>query len=61
MAEPSKLGDFNENDPGSMARWMKKMGKELGENMNGDFEEMMEAAAEEERSGQQESNGENDL
>ncbi|MFQ6116320.1 MAG: zinc ribbon domain-containing protein, partial [bacterium] len=30
LADPSKWSDFDENDPKSMARFMKKMGKELG-------------------------------
>lgn len=28
LADPSKLGDLDEKDPASMARWMKRMGKE---------------------------------
>lgn len=36
LADPSNLGDLDENDPKSMARWMRKMGKELGEDVAGD-------------------------
>jgi hypothetical protein len=61
LADPSKLGDLNEQDPRSMARWMKKMGRELGEDFNGDFEEMMEAADEEVGTEQKELDGENNL
>ena len=31
LADPSKLGDIDEKDPASMARWMKHVGKEMGE------------------------------
>jgi putative FmdB family regulatory protein len=43
LSDPSKLGDFDENDPRSIARMMKKMGKEMGEEFSGDdFDEAME-------------------
>ena len=43
LADPSNLGDLDENDPKSMARWMRKMGKELGEDVAGeDFDEMVD-------------------
>lgn len=42
LADPSRLGDFDENDPKSMARLMKKMGKEMGEDFSGDLDEAME-------------------
>jgi len=43
LADPSKLGDLDENDPRSVARMMKKMGKEMGEDFSGDdFDEAME-------------------
>lgn len=35
LADPSKWGDLDENDPKSIARFMKKMGKEIGEDMEG--------------------------
>ena len=31
LADPSMLGDLDESDPKSMARWMRKMGAEAGE------------------------------
>ncbi len=37
LADPSSLGDLDENDPKSMARFMKKMAGETGE----DFDEGM--------------------
>jgi hypothetical protein len=51
LADPSSLGDLDENDPKSVARWAKKMGKELGEDVGEDFDQMMEEAMEEEASG----------
>ena len=47
LGDPSKWGDLDEKDPKSMARWMKKMGRELGEDV-GEMDEMVEAAMEEE-------------
>lgn len=40
LADPSNLGDLDENDPDSMKRFMKKMGRELGE----DFDDALEGA-----------------
>ena len=43
LADPSKLGDIDENDPKSVARMMKKMGQEMGEDFSGeDFDEAVE-------------------
>jgi len=42
LTEDAALGDVNENDPKSMARWMRKMGKELGDDAGGDFDEMVD-------------------
>ena len=48
LADPSSLSGLDENDPGSVARWMKKMGKELGEDLGGeDLDQMAEEAAQE--------------
>jgi hypothetical protein len=47
LADPSSFAGLDENDPGSVARWMKKMGKEMGEDMGGDIDQMAEEAAEE--------------
>ena len=51
LADPSKLGDVDENDPKSMARWMKKMGQEMGEDLGEDFDAAVDEAAEMEESG----------
>jgi len=43
LSDPSNLAGLDENDPKSVARWMRKMGKELGEEFAGeDFDEMIE-------------------
>jgi len=43
LADPGALGDLDESDPKSVARWMKKMGKEMGEDVAGeDFDEMID-------------------
>jgi putative FmdB family regulatory protein len=50
LADPSKWGDIDERDPKTMAKWMKRMGKELGEDMEGmdeALEEEMASKAEE--------------
>ncbi len=42
LSDPSRFGDVDENDPKSLARWMRTVGKEMGEEFGGDdFEEMM--------------------
>jgi putative FmdB family regulatory protein len=48
LADPSSLSGLDENDPGSVAKWMKKMGKELGEDFGGeDIDQLAEEAAQE--------------
>ena len=42
LADPSSLGDLNEDDPRSVARWMKRMGSEMGEDLGDDVEEALE-------------------
>ena len=39
-ADPSLLGDVDENDPRSVARAMKKMGREMGEDLPPQFDEI---------------------
>ncbi len=52
LADPSRLGGLDENDPKSMVRWMKKMGQEMGEDFEGeDMDAMIEEAMEEEAQG----------
>jgi putative FmdB family regulatory protein len=43
LADPAQLGDLDERDPKSMARWMKRMGRELGDELGGgELDEMVE-------------------
>jgi len=43
LGDPSKLSGVDENDPKSVARWMRHMGKEMGDELGGeDFDHMMD-------------------
>jgi hypothetical protein len=44
LADSSSFGDLDENDPGSVARFMKKMGKEFGDDMGDDFDAAVDEA-----------------
>jgi hypothetical protein len=35
LADPSNLSGLDENDPASVARWMKKMSREMGDEVGG--------------------------
>lgn len=41
MADPGALGGVDENDPASVARWMKQMGREMGEDFGDEIDEAM--------------------
>ena len=41
MADPSNLPDFDENDPKSLGRWMRKMSDEMGEDLGPEFDEVV--------------------
>ena len=47
-ANTSNLGDLDENDPQSMARFMKSMGREMDEDLRSDFDEAMGSLEEDE-------------
>jgi putative FmdB family regulatory protein len=43
LSDPSRMGDIDEDDPKSVARMMKRMGKEMGDEFNGpEFDEAVE-------------------
>ncbi len=43
LSDPGALSGLDENDPNSVARWMRKMGKEMGEDVGGeDFDAMVD-------------------
>jgi hypothetical protein len=48
LADPSQLGDLDENDPRSVARWMKKMGGAMGDDVGEDWDEMVDEVTEQE-------------
>lgn len=41
LSDPSSMGDMDENDPKSMARWMRKMANETGEDLGPEFNEVV--------------------
>jgi putative FmdB family regulatory protein len=42
LADPSAMGDLDENDPRSVARWARKLGREMGEDLGDDWSEMVD-------------------
>lgn len=42
LADPSKWGGLDENDPQSMARMMRKLGSEVGEDLGPEFNEAID-------------------
>ena len=42
LTDPGTLGDVDENDPKSIARWMRKMSAEAGEELGPEFEEVVD-------------------
>jgi putative FmdB family regulatory protein len=43
LADPSNLSGLDERDPRSMARWMRRMGREMGDEFGGaEFDEMVD-------------------
>jgi hypothetical protein len=42
MADPANFGDLDENDPRSIARFMRKMGDEMGEDLGPEFGEVVD-------------------
>ena len=41
LADPTSLAGLDENDPKSMARWMRKMSSEIGEDLGQEFDEVV--------------------
>src|SRR5262249_8298463 len=58
LAEGGGPGDLDENDPASVARFMKKMGKEFGEELGDDFDSAVDEAMTDAESGEDEAAGE---
>lgn len=60
LSDPSFLSGIEQNDPRSVAEWMKKFGKEFGDELEPDFEDSIEEALEEEMKGRGEENEESE-
>jgi putative FmdB family regulatory protein len=58
LASDGSFGDLDENDPGSVARFMKKMGKELGDDLGDDFDSAVDEAMAEGAEGEGEGSAE---
>lgn len=43
LADPANFADVDEQDPRSLARWARRMGRELGEDLGPEFDEVVEA------------------
>jgi putative FmdB family regulatory protein len=44
LTDSASVGDLDENDPASVARFMKKMGREFGDDLGDDFESAVDEA-----------------
>jgi hypothetical protein len=42
LSDDASLGDVDENDPRSIARWARKMGEQLGDDAGDEFREMVD-------------------
>ena len=42
LADPSRFGGFDENDPKSVTEFMKKVGREMGEDLGDDVDQALE-------------------
>ena len=42
LADPGNLSGLDENDPKSIARWMRKMSSEMGEDLGSEFNEVVD-------------------
>ncbi len=42
LSDPSAFSGVDENDPRSVARWARRMGKEMGEDAGPEFDEMID-------------------
>ncbi len=51
LADPSRWGGLDENNPRDMARMLKKMGEEMGEDFPGEVDQIVEEAMEGEAGG----------
>jgi putative FmdB family regulatory protein len=45
LSDPSSVGDVDENDPASVARWAKKLARNMGEDLGDEFDDAMDELA----------------
>jgi putative FmdB family regulatory protein len=57
LADPSSFGDLDENDPKSVARWARKLGSQMGEDLGDDWGEMVDRLESGEDLGDEEGGG----
>ncbi|MBI4539301.1 MAG: zinc ribbon domain-containing protein [Gemmatimonadetes bacterium] len=57
MADPSRWGDLDEDDPRSVARFAKMMGEATGEDVGEEIDQILEQAESEDAGGRPESGG----
>lgn len=57
LADPAKFGALDENDPKSMAKFMRAMTQEMGDDFDEDVDALVEEAMEEEATSRRESDG----
>jgi len=60
-ADPSHYGDLDENDPRSVAKYVKQMGEEMGEDLGPDLDAAMDEAMDEGGTGDEGPGGEASL
>ena len=61
LADPALLRGLDENDPRSMARMLKKLGQEMGEDYPGEVDQLVEEALAEEAGPAQDREGAEEL
>ncbi len=61
LADPSTFSGLDENDPASVGRWAKKMGRQMGDELGEDWESLVDEMMEEEQGGDPSPAAGNDL
>lgn len=51
LADPATFGGLDENDPASVARWAKQMGKAMGDDLGEDWDQVVDEMLDEELGG----------
>lgn len=61
LSDPTVLSGVDENNPASLAKWAKKMAREMGENIDDEIEQMTEEELSTQSSRPNEKNAPNEL